>query len=66
MIIKRVSMLSGKTHERDIQVTEEQLDLFENGVLVQNAFPHLNASDREFIMTGVTDEEWDSAFGKPE
>lgn len=34
------------------------------GVMIQNAFPTLNASEREFIMTGTTDEEWDSMFGE--
>ena len=32
--------------------------------LVQNAFPDLSADDREFILTGITPEEWDQIFGK--
>ena len=24
--------------------------------------PHLSADDREFLMTGVTPEEWDATF----
>lgn len=34
------------------------------GELIQNAFPTLNASEREFIMTGISDEEWDTMFGE--
>jgi hypothetical protein len=30
--------------------------------VVQNAFPKLNASEREFLLTGMTDEEWDETF----
>ena len=30
--------------------------------LIQNVFPHLNAGQREFIMTGITDDEWEAAF----
>lgn len=42
----------------DLPVTQEQLDLWENGLVAQKAFPNLNASQREFIITGCTDEEW--------
>lgn len=34
------------------------------GEMIQNAFPTLNASEREFIMTGITDEEWETMFGE--
>jgi hypothetical protein len=30
--------------------------------LIQDAFPNLNASQREFIMTGMTDDDWDNMF----
>jgi len=29
-------------------------------------FPNLNSSEREFLMTGVTDEEWNRVFGEQE
>jgi hypothetical protein len=28
------------------------------GTLVQDAYPMLDASDREFLMTGMTDDDW--------
>ena len=28
--------------------------------------PDLTTSQREFVMTGVTDEEWDNEFGTEE
>jgi len=59
MKITRVSMISGKEHTLDIDVTEEQLRNWENGALAQVAMPNLTASEREFIMTGITDEEWE-------
>jgi len=63
MLITRTSHLSGKTTERDLDITEEQLQRYLNGEgLIQTVFPNLSASDREFIMTGITDEEWDEAF----
>jgi len=44
-------------------VTQAQLDSYYiEGKFIQEAFPNLNASDREFILTGVTDEEWEEMF----
>jgi hypothetical protein len=62
MQITRTSMLSGITRTQEIPVTQEQLDAWASGVLIQKAMPQLSDDEREFIMTGVTAEEWDSAF----
>lgn len=58
MKITKTSMLSGKTRELDIPVTEEQLKLWKSGVLIQDAMPNLDQDQREFIMTGSTPEDW--------
>lgn len=58
MLITRVSMISGKTRSINMPVTYEQIELWQNGVNIQNAMPHLTASEREFLMTGITDDEW--------
>ena len=64
MQITRTSSLSGTTRTRDLDITEGQLSAYyEKGLLLQDAFPHLNADDREFIKTGITGEEWDQMFG---
>ena len=62
MLITRTSSLSGNTNSMEIEVTQEQLSSWESGVLIQNAMSNLSADEREFIMTGITPEEWDSAF----
>lgn len=65
MIVTRTSQLSGKTHTREIDVEPGLLVRWVEGRdrrLIQDAFPHLDADDREFIMTGITPEEWDEAF----
>lgn len=60
MKITRTSMFTGIVREMDLPVTEEQMALFESGgALIQVAFPHLSVAEREFILTGVTQEEWD-------
>lgn len=58
MIITRKSMLSGTVYTKDLDVTQEQLVAWEEGALVQDAFPNLSADDREFIKTGISALEW--------
>jgi len=62
MQITRTSMLSGKKRTMDLPVTQEQLVRYYSGTLLQIAFPDLDASQREFIKTGITQDEWDEAF----
>jgi len=60
MQVIRRSILSGKENTLEINCTQEQLDEYAKGKgLVQNIFPNLSDDDREFIMTGITKEEWD-------
>lgn len=62
MRIVRTSPFSNRIHVREIAVTPEQLDAWKNGMLIQQAMPHLTPDEREFIMTGITAEEWDASF----
>jgi hypothetical protein len=66
MKVVRTSMVSGKVREWDLDITEDQIIAYNNGALVQDAFPNLNADDREFLMTGITPDEWDSLWGSEE
>jgi len=59
-------MFTGIERTLDLDFTAEQLAEWENGALIQDAMPNLSAADREFIMTGVTDEEWHEEFGDEE
>jgi hypothetical protein len=43
---------------RSIVVKAKNLKAYQDGELVQDAFPMLNASDRELLMTGICDECW--------
>jgi len=67
MEITKVSMLSGKTNTMELDITPEQLIInYNNGDLIQNAFPNLTADEREFLMTGAMPDEWDELFGQEE
>jgi hypothetical protein len=59
MKITKRSDLSGREHTMEIDVTHKQLDRYENDrEHIQVVFPDLTADEREFIMTGITTEEW--------
>jgi len=58
MKITRKSGLTGEINTRDLNITPKQYAAYLSGALAQQAFPHLSADDREFIMTGITPEEW--------
>ena len=59
MVITRTSPFTGITRSMDLPITEAQVEAYEKGALLQNAFPNLSAGQREFYKTGITDEEWD-------
>ena len=64
MKITRSSSLTGETATKEIDVTAAQIASWEGGELAQNAFPNASPSEREFIMTGYTDFDWDEMFGE--
>lgn len=68
MKVRAKSLLTGKYHVREIDVNEQDLQDFLAGKkgLVQEAFPHLPPDDLEFILTGITPEEWAFAVGGDE
>ena len=63
MKITRTSRISAETNVMDIDITQEQLALWEGGMKIQDAMPSIGSDEREFIMTGITPQEWDNAMG---
>lgn len=59
MLITRTSLTSGKTRERDLPVTRDEMERWINGELIQEVWPELSSDDREWIMTGITPGEWE-------
>jgi hypothetical protein len=59
MLITKTSMISGIERTMDIPITQEQLDSWNQGMLIQEAMPNLTPDEREFIKTGITNDEWD-------
>lgn len=55
-------MVTGNITTKDIDVSVQQLDAWQNGLLIQDAMPQVSAPDREFIKSGITNEEWNNLF----
>ena len=62
MQITKFSPYSMRDNTREIDVSQSQLDRWKAGELIQNVMPHLSADDREFLMTGLTPEDWEEMF----
>ena len=68
MIVRRENIFTGRVRELELDVTQEQIERWHNGELIQNAMPHLSADEREFLVSGMLPEEWDAYIsdGEPE
>jgi hypothetical protein len=66
MNVTKRSILSGVETTLNIDITPEQLLRIENRMrtseLIQNIVPNLPLSDREFLISGITDADWDKMF----
>ena len=57
-------MLSGIEHTREINVSHAQLAAWTDGMSIQKVMPEISAEDREFILNGITPEEWDALYNE--
>tara|TARA_B100000767_G_C19573671_1_gene454300 strand:+ start:517 stop:735 length:219 start_codon:yes stop_codon:yes gene_type:complete len=67
VILEKKSQVTGKIHMREIDMDAQLFavahEAWETGTLIQNAFPNLDADDREFIRSGITPSEWSATYG---
>lgn len=67
-LVSRKSFLTGEEHTMEIPVDLEKLHKWRMGLVpgvVQVAFPELDSGQREFLMTGITPDEWDTFVAPP-
>lgn len=62
MLITRKHIFTGKESSMEIPVTQEQLNKWKNGELIQNAMPNISADQREFLISGMLPGEFDGLF----
>ena len=59
-IHKNVHAIWAEKQRWTYTVRQGQLTIGLVGALIQDAMPHLDPDQREFLMTGITPAEWDS------
>jgi hypothetical protein len=64
-LIERVSSLSGETNEMCLQLTDAEFAAVlafikdrSKSPLIQDILPNHSAEEREFILSGITPDEW--------
>lgn len=65
-VVTKQSPFSRVWHTATLVMTDDQYSNWQGGELIQKALAHLTADEREFLMTGITPEEWDEAFEEEE
>lgn len=67
MKVTKTSIYSGITRTREIDIDIKQLNMWlRREASIQDAMPNLSPDDREFLMTGITPDEWDRMFNEKE
>ena len=60
------SILTGRTNEMILNMSLDgfnaRMEQCKKGTMIGHCFASLSYSEREFLMTGVTDLEWDTEF----
>lgn len=51
---------------QSVEVDEAAAGRYQRGEFVQDCFPDLSASAREFLISGICGECWDKMFGQEE
>lgn len=66
MEITRTSIIDNKSYTMDLPLSMEEFErgikAYNDGAFIQHAFPTLNAEQREFLLNGITPEEWNTIF----
>ena len=61
--VVRTSPFSGKENSMNMWIDPADIERYNNGAMIQQAFPYLSVDEREFFKTGITPEEWEESFG---
>lgn len=62
MKITKTSVYTGITRTRDLPITQEEIDRWQGGELIQVVWPDLTDNDRLFLIDGATEEEWNALW----
>jgi hypothetical protein len=60
----QVNDMLQNSHYIDVKMVD--MAAYEDGALIQDAFPYLTTGQRELMLTGLTDDMWGEMFGDEE
>jgi hypothetical protein len=63
MFITRKSLSSGIIRSIDLPVSVEQMEAYDEGGEIEKVFPNLSLQQKEFIMSGMSSDEYSEIFG---
>lgn len=63
--VTRQSVLTRQMNTMELPILQEHLDIYDTvgDILVQDAFPNLDKEQREFLISGITPDEWNKHIG---
>ena len=63
--VTRQSVLTRQMNTMELPISQEHLDIYDTvgDILVQDAFPNLDKEQREFLISGITPQEWNKYIG---
>ena len=66
--VTRLSVITRKMNTMELPISQEHLNIYDTvgDILVQDAFPNLDKEQREFLISGITPDEWNETFGEDE
>jgi len=63
----KAQSFSGRISSMVLEITDAQLYAWAvDGVVIQKAMPNLSPEEREFLMSGTRQDEWDAMFSEAE
>jgi len=63
--VTRQSVITRQMNTMELPISQEHLDIYDTvgDILVQDAFPNLDKEQREFLISGITPDEWNKHLG---
>ena len=68
IVVKSIHSGLQRIHRLDVPLAtfKDRLKVRPKGIFIQDLFPELTSEQREALMTGISDSEWDELFPKEE
>ncbi len=62
--VVKTSPLTGLENSMTLDITQDMIDDWKGGMIIQDAMPHIQPHEREFLISGLTQEDWDDMMSE--